>query len=188
MGKSGARCRVQYKCWTQHDRSTIGLKNFLTDDKNNKTHNRAWWCRIRLDPPAEGTTMQMSKRTALQVLPVAVAMMADSCIDPGNAAYAAVGGEPPSVRVSVKDLNLTTHAGVAALYQRIRNAARSVCGPVDIALPEEKAAWDRCVDETIGSAVAKLGSAKLAEYYLAKTHRPHSITTAEISKAAARAR
>jgi UrcA family protein len=131
--------------------------------------------------------MQMSKRTALQVLPVAVAMMADTCIDSRNVAYAAVGHEPPSVRVSFKDLNLTTPAGAAALYQRIRNAARSVCGSVDIALPEEKAAWDRCVDEAIGSAVAKVGSAKLTEYYLAKTHRPHSITTAEISKAADRA-
>jgi UrcA family protein len=169
-------------------RLTIGLKNFLTDDKNNKTHNRAWWCRICLDPSAEETTMQISKRTALQVLPVAVAMMADSGIESRNAAYAGVGREPPSVRVSVKDLDLTTHAGAAALYQRIRNAARSACGSVDIVLPEEKAAWDRCVDEAIGSAVAKLGSAKLTEYYLAKTHRPHSITTAEISKAADRAR
>jgi UrcA family protein len=132
--------------------------------------------------------MQMFKRTALQVLPVAVAMMADSCIDSRNAAYAAVGREPSSVRVSVKDLDLTTHAGVATLYQRIRNAARSACGPVDSALTEEKAAWDRCVDEAIGSAVAKVGSAKLTEYYLAKTHRPHLITTAGISKAADRAR
>jgi len=132
--------------------------------------------------------MQMFKRTALQVLPVAVVMMAGSCIDSRNTAYAAVGREPLSVRVSVEDLNLTTHAGAVALYQRIRNAARSVCGPVDIALAEEKAAWDRCVDEAIGSAVAKLGSAKLTEHYLARTHRPHSITTAEISKAADRAR
>ena len=132
--------------------------------------------------------MQMFKHTALQVLPVAVVMMADSCIDSRNAAYAAVGREPPSVRVSVRDVDLTTHAGAATLYQRIRNAARSVCGPVDGALPGEKAEWDRCVDEAIGSAVAKLGSAKLTEYYLARTHRPHSITTAEISKAADRAR
>jgi UrcA family protein len=168
--------------------STIGLKNFLTDDKNNQTRNRAWWCRIRIDPAAEETTMQMSKRTALQVLPVAVAMMAESGIDSRNTAYAAIGREPTSVSVSVRDLDLTTNAGAAALYQRIRNAARSACGSVDIALPEEKAAWDRCVDAAIGSAVAKLGSAKLTEYYLAKTHRPHLITTAEISKGADRAR
>jgi len=128
--------------------------------------------------------MQMSKLTALQVLPVAVAMMANPGIDSRSAAYAAVGHEPSAIRVAVKDLDLTTHAGATTLYQRIRNAARSACGPVDSALTEEKAAWDRCVDEAIGSAVAKVGSAKLTEYYLAKTHHPHLITTAGISKAA----
>ena len=132
--------------------------------------------------------MHISKRTALQVLPVAVAMMADSCIDSRNAAYAAPGREPPSVTVSVKDLNLTTHAGAVTAYARIRNAARSVCGSVDIALPQEKAAWDKCVDEAIGGAVAKLGRAMLTDYYLAKTHRPHLITTAGISQAAAHVR
>ena len=132
--------------------------------------------------------MRMSKLTALQVLPVAVAMMADSCIDSRSAAYAAVGHEPSAVRVAVKDLDLTTQAGAATLYRRIRNAARTACGPVDSALTQEKAAWDRCVDEAIGSAVAKVGSAKLTEYYLAKTHRPHLITTAGISKASDRAR
>ena len=56
--------------------------------------------------------MQMFKHTALQVLPVAVVMMADSCIDSRNAAYAAVGREPPSVRVSVRDVDLTDRKSV----------------------------------------------------------------------------
>jgi UrcA family protein len=126
--------------------------------------------------------MHMSKRAALQVLPVVAAMMAGSWIDPQFAAWAAPGREP-SVRVSVKDLDLTSHAGAVTAYWRIRNAARSVCGPVDTALAEEKAAWDRCVDQAIGSAVAKLGNAELTDYYLAKTHRAHLIRTAEISRA-----
>ena len=33
------------------------------------------------------------------------------------------------VRVSYADLNLSSEAGVAALYQRIRNAANAACGP-----------------------------------------------------------
>ena len=133
--------------------------------------------------------MHMSVRTALQAPLVAVAMIADSCIDSRNAVYAADGREPRSVRVSVKDLDVTTQAGAAALYWRIRNAARSACGAVDSALPEEKAAWDGCVDEAIGRAVAKVASAKLTDYYLAKTtHRPHLIRKAEISKAADRVR
>jgi len=127
----------------------------------------------------------MSVRTALQVPLIAAAMMADFCIDSRNAVYAADGWETTSVRVSVKELDVRTHEGAAALYRRIRNAARSACGSVDIALPEEKAGWDRCVDEAIGRAVAEVGSAKLTDYYLAKTtRRPHVITTAEISKAA----
>jgi UrcA family protein len=127
--------------------------------------------------------MQMSVRTALQ-LPLVALLLGDSCIDSRSAVYAADGREPPSVRVSVKELDVTTDAGAATLYRRIRNAARSACGSVDIALPQEKAAWDRCVDDAIGRAVAKVGSAKLTDYYLAKTtHRPHSITTGEISHA-----
>jgi UrcA family protein len=136
--------------------------------------------------PQEETTMHISKCTALQVLPVAVTILADSCIDSRNAAYAAPGREPRSVTVSVKNLDLTTHMGAVTAYWRIRNAARSVCGPVDVALPEEKSAWDRCVDEAIGRAVAKLGGAKLTDYYLAKTHRPHLIMRTETSKAAER--
>jgi UrcA family protein len=116
-----------------------------------------------------------------------MAMMADSCIDSRNAAYAAPGREY-SVRVSVKDLDLATPAGAVTAYARIRNAARSVCGAIDIALPEEKAAWDKCVDGAIGRAVAAVGGARLTDYYRAKTHRPHSITTAQISQAAERVR
>lgn len=132
--------------------------------------------------------MFISERTVLHVLPLAMAMTVNSCIDSRNAASAAPGREPSSVRVSVKDLDLTTHVGAAAVYLRIRNAARSVCGSVDIALPEEKAAWDRCVDEAIARAVAKLGSANLTDYYLGKSHRAHLSATAQISKPTNRGR
>jgi len=128
--------------------------------------------------------MPMSIRTALQALPFAAAMIVVSCIDPLAAAYAASGRAPPSVTVSVKDLDLKTQVGAITAYVRIRNAARSVCGFVDVVFPEERVAWGRCVDEAIGSAVAKLGEAKLTDCYLAKTHRSHLNTTAQISRAA----
>jgi len=103
---------------------------------------------------------------------------ADSCI----AAYAAPAVPLPSVRVSVKDLNLTTHAGAAMAYVRIRNAARSVCGVVDLALTEERFARDKCVDAAILRAVAELASPTLTEYYWAKTRGVHRETMAQISK------
>jgi UrcA family protein len=125
--------------------------------------------------------MRVSTRTALQLLPFAAAIMADSCIDPLAAAHAAPDGAPPSVTVSVKDLDLRSQIGAVSAYVRIRNAARSVCGFVDVVFPEERAAWDRCVDEAIGTVVARLGEAKLTECYLAKTHRSQLRTTGEIS-------
>ena len=114
--------------------------------------------------------MHPFRRTALGVLPLAAALMADSCIDGRTAAYAATLREPPSVTVSLKDLDLRTPAGTATAYLRIRNAARSVCGIADV-FPGEKAAWDRCVQEAIGSAVARLRVARLTDYYLARTQQ-----------------
>jgi UrcA family protein len=116
--------------------------------------------------------MRIFKRTALGVLPVAAAMMADSCIAGRTAAHAAPGREPPSVIVNIKDLDLTTHAGTVSAYLRLRNAARSVCGTIDDIFPEVRAAWERCVDEAIASALARLQVASLTDYYLARA--PHS--------------
>jgi UrcA family protein len=44
-----------------------------------------------------------------------------------TAAFAADTDEPPSVRVCYADLNLSSGAGVAHLYARLRNAANQVC-------------------------------------------------------------
>ncbi|MBV8147443.1 MAG: UrcA family protein [Gammaproteobacteria bacterium] len=118
--------------------------------------------------------MRTFKLTALQVLPVLVAMAADSCFDSRTVAWAAPGGDPPSLKVSLKDLDLGTRAGAVTAYARIRNAARSVCGIVDV-FPEERAAWDRCVDATIGRAVTDLGANQVTDCYLVKAHRPRRI-------------
>jgi UrcA family protein len=114
---------------------------------------------------------------------LAMIVMADSCVPSCIRAVAASGREPPSIRVSVRDLDLTTDRGAAAAYSRIRNAARTVCGAVGVSpFAEERALRDQCVDEAIATAVTKLGSANVAEYYLAKTHsaRAHLAVTAQI--------
>jgi UrcA family protein len=86
------------------------------------------------------------------------------------------------VKVLFSDLDLSKPHGTATLYTRIRNAARTVCGPVDIALVEEKANWDQCVEQSTANAVAKVGDADLTAYYLAKTHRSYAIGTAQVSR------
>ena len=128
--------------------------------------------------------MFVSNRAVLQILPVAIAVIAGACVDYRNVAYAAPGREPASVRVPVKDLDLTTHLGVVTLYRRIRDAARSVCGDADIVFPEKRAESDRCVDEAIGNAVAMVGNANLTEYYVTKAHRAQLITPAQKSRPA----
>lgn len=78
------------------------------------------------------------------------------------------------LRVSFADLDLTSTKGTVTLYTRIRNAARTVCGPVDIDLPDDSADWTRCVDDAIANAVATVGDANLTDYYLVKTNRSHT--------------
>jgi UrcA family protein len=110
-------------------------------------------------------------------------MIAGACVDYGNVANAAIGDSPPSVTVLVKDLDLMTHVGMVTLYRRIRAAASSVCGDADMVYPEQRADSDRCIDEAIGNAVAKVGNASLTDYYLKKTHRTRLITRVQNSKA-----
>ena len=123
--------------------------------------------------------MPISKRTLIFTL----AMAADPCIPSCISAVAASGREPPSIRVSVRDLDLTTDSGAAAAYLRIRNGARTVCGALDVSpFTEERDLRNQCVDEAIVRAVTKLGSANVTEYCLARTHRAraHLSTTAQI--------
>lgn len=90
-----------------------------------------------------------------------------------NVAHAAdwSHGVQRSLTVSFADLDLTNRQGTVTLYTRIRNAARTVCGPVDIGLADDQAEWARCVDDAIANAVAKVGDANLTDYYLVRTNR-----------------
>jgi UrcA family protein len=77
-----------------------------------------------------------------------------------------------SLKVSFADLNLTKSEGTVTLFTRIRNAARTVCGPApDISFGDGRADWSRCVNDAIADAVAKVGDANLTDYYLVKTDR-----------------
>lgn len=80
-----------------------------------------------------------------------------------------------SLKVSFADLNVTNRQGTATLYTRIRNAARTVCGPApDISFVDARADWSRCVTDAIADAVAKVGNAHLTDYYLVKTNRSNT--------------
>ena len=72
--------------------------------------------------------------------------------------------EAPSIRVSYRDLDITTPAGIATLYVRIRRAASALCdaekAPIGSRLVTERS--ERCVRTTIASTVKQLGVPGLA--------------------------
>ena len=133
--------------------------------------------------------MRAAKRTALRLLPVAIAVIAGTGINPAKPAWATdPGGAAPSRSVQISAVDLSTPKRVAALYRRIRNAAQSVCGYADNRFSEEQAAWDECVEVAIGHAVARVGSASLTDYYLARVRRGHALPATEVSQVVNRVR
>jgi UrcA family protein len=95
---------------------------------------------------------------------------------------------PTSLRVQVSAPDLSSPQRVAALYWRIRNAARSVCGFADSHFREEQAAWNECVQEAIGRAVAGVDNATLTDYYLARSRHGRTIPATGAPKVVNRVR
>lgn len=81
------------------------------------------------------------------------------------AAHADQAVDVPARTVRYADLNIHTQAGVAALYNRIRNAARQVCGDVDSRRLDEAAAAKACVDHAVFASVAAVDNPKLTREY-----------------------
>jgi UrcA family protein len=70
--------------------------------------------------------------------------------------------------VHYSDLNLNTQAGVATLYNRIRNAAQLVCGNVDPRRLDEAASAKACIDKAVFSSVTAVNNPKLTSEYNAR--------------------
>lgn len=133
--------------------------------------------------------MKAPKLTGLCRVLFSTAVVAGAAVNPGNVAWASdTQRVPASLHVQVTALDFSTPERVAALYRRIRNAARSVCGYPDIRFREEQAAWDECVEDAIGRAVTVVDNAALTDYYLARAKRAGTTITTEAPKVVNRAR
>jgi UrcA family protein len=69
--------------------------------------------------------------------------------------------DPHTVTVKYSDLNLASDAGVTKLYNRIRGAARFVCGEEGRRL-EEQLEWNDCVHSSVSHAVSAVHSPRLS--------------------------
>jgi UrcA family protein len=65
-------------------------------------------------------------------------------------------GEVPAIAVSYADLDLTSDAGVKALYRRLQAAAKQVCGPSTRQNVEREMERRACYRETLSHAVTKV--------------------------------
>jgi len=84
---------------------------------------------------------------------------------------AAPSEERPSVKVRYDDLNLTTTAGVNALYRRISHAASQVCPDIYSRDLTVSAAGRRCRASAIAEAVQTVNNPQLALVHAAHTSR-----------------
>ena len=134
------------------------------------------------------SVMKAARRTAFRALPLVIGIVAGGCMSPVMTACASdLGGAPTSRTVQLRAVDLSSPERVAALYRRIRNAARGACGYADTRFREEQTAWDDCVDKAIGRAVARVASADLTDYYLARAKRGRAVPGTDASKVVERA-
>jgi len=76
----------------------------------------------------------------------------------------------PQAHVKYADLDLSSPAGAAVLYQRIRVAASRVCGNPDHRDLARFGQAKTCTDKAIAGAVTAVGNDTLTDLYQTKTH------------------
>jgi UrcA family protein len=95
----------------------------------------------------------------------------------GAAAAPASAGQylGPDVAVHYADLDITTAAGAEALYERIQQAAVSVCPPADSRSLARYMTVIRCRNEVVAGAVSSVSSPQVTAIYAARArHGAHS--------------
>ena len=81
----------------------------------------------------------------------------------------ASSGEARSVSVKTADLNLSSAAGVEALYSRIQGAARKVCSEAEGRSAARVVEHRTCLRTAMDSGVIAADNAALSALHLAKT-------------------
>lgn len=81
-----------------------------------------------------------------------------------SAATQGFAGEETSVRVNYADLDLSSTAGVKALYTRLKAASEEACGPTnyrDAGTLQQLVKNKACYTEALNKAVSKVNNAEL---------------------------
>lgn len=84
-----------------------------------------------------------------------------------------------SITVKFADLNVSSPEGAAALYARIRSAAKSVCSPAESSYPFSTA-YSICVRKAIADAVTRVNRMELYTVY--NQHNKPALPTGLLSQ------
>ena len=95
----------------------------------------------------------------IKLLPVAAALAFSGL------AHAGTPKNLPSVVVKFGDLSLDSKAGVATLHSRLRNAAATVCGPLNSRVLGLRDQYEQCVSDAVTQSVAAVGNSNLSNFH-----------------------
>jgi UrcA family protein len=114
--------------------------------------------------------MDKSFVTVARALTICVAatlgVRAADAATPGPIDHPSAVDAPLQYVVRLADLNLSSDAGVTALYSRLRRAARWVCIPPEHADLGRRAEYQACTEKAITDAVANVNSPLLTQHHL----------------------
>lgn len=97
----------------------------------------------------------------------------------GLAVPAHAAATAKQMTVDYKDLNLSLDKDVQRLYSRLRQAARSVCAPINGRTQFERELYGKCFDESLANAVNEVNATQLSKLHakaegLRSTPRPQA--------------
>lgn len=84
----------------------------------------------------------------------------------------AADSEVSTFKVQYADLNLDREAGVAALYERLRVAAKRVCSDAVSQLLSSRKSHADCIESAISTAVVQINRPTLSKYAQQRLRKP----------------
>jgi UrcA family protein len=85
---------------------------------------------------------------------------------------AAEPSDANSFKVQYADLNLDREAGVRALYERLRVAAKRVCSDGTSQMLISKKSYADCIERAVSAAVAQINRPTLSDYAVQRLRKP----------------
>jgi len=103
----------------------------------------------------------ITRAATLGITALSVALWANTAL---------AGPSTSSTVVHYRDLDLSTDAGVQALYERIKSAAQRLCfhATVGHSVIDKEALYVACYKDAVASAVKQIGQARLAAMHRAE--------------------